>query len=109
MHLSFMTPSVIRRRLYAWVQGRHPDCSLSAPHQAEVIAPTQATMISIANNVHFSGANAQLPPRHRPMRVVHVRDASAAHKGTGRMVISGRMADVCAELERLAATEALLH
>jgi hypothetical protein len=27
----------------------------------------------------------------------------------GRMVISGRMADVCAELDRLAALEATLH
>ena len=34
----------------------------------------------------------------RPLRVVD--------KGQGRMVISGRMADVCAELERLAAQEA---
>jgi hypothetical protein len=34
----------------------------------------------------------------RPLRIVH--------GATGRMVISGRMADVCAELERLAALEA---
>jgi hypothetical protein len=27
----------------------------------------------------------------------------------GRLVISGRMADVCAELDRLAALEATLH
>ncbi len=36
----------------------------------------------------------------RPLRVRHIIDA-----GPGRMVISGRMADVCAELERLAACE----
>jgi hypothetical protein len=35
-----------------------------------------------------------------------VVDASQARGGAGRMVISGRMADVCAELERLAAREA---
>jgi len=34
----------------------------------------------------------------KPLRIVH--------GATGRMVISGRMADVCAELERLAALEA---
>jgi hypothetical protein len=37
-----------------------------------------------------------------------VRTVDAQHKGpsTGRVVISGRMADVCAELDRLAALEA---
>lgn len=40
----------------------------------------------------------------RPLRVLHVVDPSS--RGAGRMVISGRMADVCAELERLAACEA---
>jgi hypothetical protein len=34
---------------------------------------------------------------HRPIRIVHA---------SGRLVISGRMADVCAELDRLAALEA---
>jgi hypothetical protein len=36
-----------------------------------------------------------------PLRVVRVKDANP--KMAGRMVISGRMADVCAELDRLAA------
>jgi hypothetical protein len=42
----------------------------------------------------------------RPLRVVRVLDACPAHSGAGRMVISGRMADVCAELDRLAELEA---
>jgi hypothetical protein len=42
----------------------------------------------------------------RPLRVVRVVDACQAPSGAGRMVISGRMADVCAELDRLAALEA---
>lgn len=41
----------------------------------------------------------------RRLRVVRVLEGSAA-ASTGRIVISGRMADVCAELERLAALEA---
>lgn len=44
-------------------------------------------------------------PLRRPLRVVRVVDASHAPATAGRMVISGRMADVCAELERLAAME----
>jgi hypothetical protein len=43
---------------------------------------------------------------HRPLRVVRVMDAPASRAGAGRMFISGRMADVCAELDRLAALEA---
>ncbi|AMO21556.1 hypothetical protein UC35_00070 [Ramlibacter tataouinensis] len=38
------------------------------------------------------------PCRRKPLRIVH--------GATGRLVISGRMADVCAELDRLAALEA---
>lgn len=41
----------------------------------------------------------------RPLRVVRVVD-SLASRGDSRVVISGRMADVCAELDRLAALEA---
>lgn len=48
------------------------------------------------------------PARHdnRPLRVLRVVDAGHASSTAGRMVISGRMADVCAELDRLAALEA---
>lgn len=42
----------------------------------------------------------------RPLRVVRVMEAGQAPAQVGRMVISGRMADVCAELDRLAACEA---
>ena len=44
--------------------------------------------------------------RSRPLRVVHVMEAGQPRAHVGRMVISGRMADVCAELDRLAACEA---
>jgi hypothetical protein len=42
----------------------------------------------------------------RPLRVVRVVEAGRPVAGAGRMVISGRMADVCAELDRLVALEA---
>lgn len=49
-------------------------------------------------------AAARMPAK--PLRVVRVFEPSTPRAGAGRMVISGRMADVCAELERLAAQEA---
>lgn len=42
----------------------------------------------------------------RPLRVLRVFDGQPTGTGSGRMVISGRMADVCAELDRLAEVEA---
>ncbi len=39
----------------------------------------------------------------RPLRVVRVVEGVQTPAHAGRMVISGRMADVCAELDRLAA------
>jgi hypothetical protein len=46
-----------------------------------------------------------------PLRVVQVTDDHARPGTVGRLLISGRMADVCAELDRLAALEdrQLLH
>ncbi|MCJ0763399.1 hypothetical protein [Variovorax terrae] len=46
---------------------------------------------------------------HRPLRVVRVLEAGRPPADAGRMVISGSMADVCAELDRLAALEATRH
>jgi len=42
---------------------------------------------------------------HRPLRVLHVMEPGQTSSHIGRLVISGRMADVCAELDRLAAFE----
>jgi hypothetical protein len=53
-----------------------------------------------------------LPARrntHRPLRTVRVMETGQAPGQVGRMVMSGRMADVCAELDRLVACEARLH
>ena len=45
----------------------------------------------------------------RPLRTVRVMEAGQAPGQVGRMVMSGRMADVCAELDRLVACEMRLH
>ncbi|MDP3759900.1 MAG: hypothetical protein Q8R01_05215 [Ramlibacter sp.] len=42
----------------------------------------------------------------RPLRVVRLVEGSGPPASAGRMFMSGRMADVCAELDRLAALEA---
>lgn len=45
----------------------------------------------------------------KPLRVLRVIDRGNNHVGSERLVISGRMADVCAELDRLVALEATAH
>jgi hypothetical protein len=47
------------------------------------------------------------PYSRPPLRVMRVTEPGQRTAGAGRMVISGRMADVCAELDRLAALEAM--
>jgi hypothetical protein len=42
----------------------------------------------------------------QPLRVVRLSEAGTITESAGRMRISGRMADVCAEIDRLAAKEA---
>ena len=51
-------------------------------------------------------ASLTTPPRPAALRVVRVCDAHNPSGEMGRLVISGRMADVCAELDRLVALEA---
>ena len=46
------------------------------------------------------------PAASTPLRVVRLSEGGERPNSAGRMVISGRMADVCAELDRLAAREA---
>ncbi|APW42513.1 hypothetical protein [Rhodoferax saidenbachensis] len=54
-------------------------------------------------------AIAPIHAHRKPLRVVRVLEAGQTRASVGRMVISGRMADVCAELDRLAASEATCH
>ncbi len=52
------------------------------------------------------GSEGSVRTASKPLRVVRVLEPSAPRSTAGRMVISGRLADVCAELDRLAALEA---
>ena len=65
------------------------------PSPALFTLPTLSTLSTLST-----------PPALPILRVVRVLEAGQAPANVGRMVISGRMADVCAELDRLAAREA---
>ena len=58
--------------------------------------------------VNTGKADAKMPPVSR-LRIVREFDPTTSPVCAGRMVISGRMADVCAELERMAQRETAMH
>jgi hypothetical protein len=82
---------------------------LLAPLQAFVTwlaggAPEPVTAAPV--RVAYPRAAAPVQPvAAKPLRVVRVLEPSTSRAVAGRMVISGRLADVCAELDRLAALE----
>jgi hypothetical protein len=77
--------------------------------------PAAASFVRSGNRLHMAEGRGHVawPSAHahahapyaRRLRVLRVVDAGHAPSTAGRMVISGRMADVCAELDRLAALE----
>ena len=94
------------QRLAAWMVRAGPLRPGRRPRAAGPVAPGGLNCTS--GRAHFSWSAstcAAIQPRRRPLRVVRVVEACSAPSSAGRMVISGRMADVCAELDRLAALE----
>lgn len=62
---------------------------------AETRKPASSACAAVERNAQASG------PARAVVRVLRVVDEHALPRSAGRMVISGRFADVCAELERL--------
>jgi hypothetical protein len=85
-------------RMPARTQSSTPAQYVPAPYTntGHALAPRDA-------NQHAT-ARVAAKPRHR-VRVVRNVDASLPADRAGRMVVSGRFADVCAELDRLASME----
>ena len=99
--LASQTVSATLYRLADWFK---PDQERLAPHSKST---TKASCATPFPQVLASGASVvplrtqRAPSARRPLRVVRVVDADPRRTSTGRMVISGCMADVCAELDRM--------
>lgn len=79
------------------------------PILSVLFAPMQALAAWFVPTPRFSSPrviNAEKTGAPRPalgvLKIVREFDSTISPACTGRMIISGRMADVCAELERLA-------
>lgn len=73
----------------------HPDAQRHGGGEHRASRPARP------RNTALMAANQCAPSPSRPLRVIRAVDSQIPATSSGRMVISGRMADVCAELERL--------
>ena len=83
-----------------WLTGLPATSPVHATCTGGMRLHTTAGRAHVAWPAHRTGA------ARRPLRVLRVVDHGHGPCAAGRMVISGRMADVCAELDRLAELEA---
>ena len=94
------------RNLLKWLAGIVPTRDFAARGDE---AMPRARTLSLVRGVNSTAGRleGQRSPlaAGRPLRVLRVVDSHHAPTDAGRMVISGRMSDVCAELERLAGCE----
>ena len=86
--------------------------AMAANPATSSVKPRLDALNSVAGRSHATGRggiHSLRAVQRRPLRVVRILEAGQTPAQVGRMVISGRMADVCAELDRLAACEAARH
>lgn len=88
---AFLRPAAIRFEL-----GKHP-----AAHPVETNKPGLQQSASAVATTAKPACRQRMPA----LRVVRMFESGQSPKTVGRMVISGRMADVCAELDRLVGRE----
>ena len=92
-------------RLADWLKGRPEPAKPTATTSTSPFQSKVVPLRSSAKGALPLPTATQTPATQRTLRVVRVVDGQGRASG-GRMVISGRMADVCAELDRLAGKEA---
>ncbi len=80
----------------------------SSAAQGPDYVPIQSTRVRPASFALETRTSPLCATSVKPLRVLRVMEPGQQRTCVGRMVISGRMADVCAELDRLAAREAAM-
>ena len=98
--------------LWQWlmVKPGHPSPTYKLVNTQRIGPPARAKPSTRPiNQNHKPTGMGPKPAFSRSVRVLQVMDAGQSPAQSGRLRISGRMADVCAELDRLAACEALQH
>jgi len=104
MNIAFLSPSLNWSTFNNLLGLGTPAITAKPEDSSNLRLTTSAAPASraLSNKTLATGGN-------RPLRVVRLMEVGQAPSQVGRMVISGRMADVCAELDRLVAREAAMH
>ncbi len=111
MHISHNAGPLITplKALWRWLMAEPGHGQVNQGQTDQPSALTKACASEVRTSVFKAQAGVSRPVIRAPLRVLRVMEAGQAPAQVGRMRISGRMADVCAELDRLAACESLLH
>lgn len=110
MQMSLWNTSSLRVQLRTFVRGWSKETN-RAPKNRPALLPANpcGPAATSTSNTHLPDSTVRAANPLRPLRIMRVQEAGQAGAASSRMVLSGRMVDVCAELDRLAACEALLH
>jgi hypothetical protein len=99
--------------LWQWLMAKPgqplPTASWSGTSSQGADAPDRADTTTLCKPTQTTQSSNNTTRTIRPVRVLQVMELGQNPAQSGRLRISGRMADVCAELDRLAAREALQH
>lgn len=100
--LASQTVSATLYRLADWFKPSQERLAPSSNASAKDAYTLPFQQVLAATSASVTPLRIQQPQFKRPpLRVVRVVDADPRRASTGRMVISGCMADVCAELDRM--------
>jgi len=97
-------------RLTGWLTSNTAQRPVPTISQANACRPTTPFLIAQKPiRTRLAATKAPNMSRLQTLRIERIVESGQRANQAGRMVISGRMADVCAELDRLVAREAALH
>ena len=98
------------KALWRWLMAEPGQTGTSQMHRRDYTQSSSVSAPTLRSQVlKTSPCSNGRPNLRRPVRVLRVMEAGQAPTHVGRMRISGCMADVCAELDRLAARDSLVH
>ncbi len=95
------------RKMYVGMGAQAPCAAVQARH--DFYGTAAATPAPIAVAWRPEAKRCPTTQKAKPLRVLRYVEGDLPRASVGRMVMSGSMADVCAELDRLAAQEATIH
>ena len=108
MNIALVLQQKLLHRLHRFLSGAPAGAALAPLPYVSRHAPLHTPCL--ASGRHGNALTKRRPSdKVMPLRVLRVVDSAMPRSSVGRLVISGRMDDVCAELNRLVERESALH